>query len=96
MDLGIVEITREGLQTGSLFGARILLLVLYSALLVRTTSPDKLVTGLARLLWPLTLFGISSHRIAIILSLAWTAVPQLWNAARDTAASADKTDEKDI
>lgn len=89
ISIGMITITREGLQTGSLFGARILLLVLSSALLIRTTSPEKLVHGLSHLLWPLKLFGISAYRIAMILSLAWTAVPRLWKAARETAASMD-------
>ncbi|MBU1168531.1 MAG: Gx transporter family protein [Proteobacteria bacterium] len=85
--LGMIKITREGIQTGALYGARILLLVLLSAFLIRTTSPEKLVKGMGHLLWPLKLFGISAHRTAMILSLSWTAVPRLWDAARDTAAS---------
>lgn len=89
VDLGIVSITREGLKVGAQFGTRILLLVMSSALLIRTTSPDELVDGVTRLLWPLHFFGISPQRIAIILSTAWAAVPQLWKTTRNTIASAD-------
>jgi heptaprenyl diphosphate synthase len=95
-DLGILTITREGLERGALFGSRILLLVLSSALLIRTTSPDDLVGGLGRLLWPLRLFGVSTRRIAMLLSLAWTAVPQLWKTTRNTIAAANIKKTKNL
>jgi heptaprenyl diphosphate synthase len=95
-NFGIVEITREGLYLGSLFAARILLLVMSSALLVRTTSPVQLVGGLGRLLWPLQFFGVSAHRTATLLSMAWTAVPQLWKATRDTISAVDLKKVKNL
>jgi energy-coupling factor transporter transmembrane protein EcfT len=90
------ELTLEGLTTGARFATRILLLVMTSALLVRTTSPDQIVGGLARLLRPMRLFGISSQRIATLLSLSWVALPSLWKATRDTIASVNMKDIKNV
>jgi heptaprenyl diphosphate synthase len=94
--LGGIELTGEGLYTGAQYASRILLLIMTSALLVRTTSPDQIVNGLGRLLQPMQVFGISSQRIATLLSLSWTAVPQLWKTTRDTIASVDMKDIKNL
>ena len=94
--LGGLELTFEGLTTGARFAARLLLLIMASALLVRTPSPDQLVGGLGRLLQPMQLFGLSSHRIAMLLSISWTALPHLWNTTRDTIASINLKDVKSI
>ncbi|MGA6926655.1 MAG: Gx transporter family protein, partial [Desulfosarcina sp.] len=91
-----LELTIEGLTTGVRFAARILLLIMTSALLVRTTSPEQTVRGLGRLLQPMRIFGLSSHRIAMLLSMAWTALPQLWKTTRDTITSANIKDIKSI
>jgi heptaprenyl diphosphate synthase len=95
-DAGFFKLTYEGLRTGALFAARILLLVMSSALLLRTTSPAALVDGLGRLLRPLGLFGISAHRIAALLSMAWTALPQLWKTTRDAMASLNPKNIKNL
>ena len=91
-----VEFTLEGLTTGAYFATRILLLVLTSALLVRTTSPDKIVSGLGRLLRPLHFFGLSSRRIATLLSLSWTDLPRLWRTTHDTIASINMKNIKNL
>lgn len=78
---GWVSITREGLASGGVFSLRILFLILMSALLTRTTSPEQLTRGLSGVLSPLKYVGISERRTAGILTLSWAAVPILWDTA---------------
>ncbi len=86
---GFFTITQEGVTQGALFGLRILFLILMSALLMRTTSPEHLTRGLSRILMPLKYVGISERRTAGILSLSWTAVPVLWDTARHSLRRSD-------
>jgi energy-coupling factor transporter transmembrane protein EcfT len=95
-NLGPIKITAEGLCLGSLLGTRILLLVMVSALLMRTTAPVELIGALGRLLRPLRLIGVSPQRMATLLSLAWTALPQLWRTTRSTMAAADLKKTKNL
>ncbi len=83
------KITYEGLGTGALFASRILFLLIASCLLMRTTSPEELTRGLARVLLPLRYIGVSQHRVATILSLAWNAVPYVWENTRNAIFSAN-------
>lgn len=80
--VGSFKITYGGLHTGAIFAFRILILLSSSILLMRTTSPELMTRGLARLLSPLKYVGISQQRVAMILSLAWLAVPYVWNTTR--------------
>ena len=80
--IGSFKITYEGLHTGSVFAFRILVLLFTSCLLIRTTPPEDMTRGLARVLSPLRYLGISQQRIATILSLAWTAIPYVWHTTR--------------
>ena len=77
-----VKFTSEGLSAGSLFAARIVFLIIASSILLRTTSPENMTRGLARLLSPLRRLGIDDQRFAQVLSLSWNAVPYLWETAR--------------
>jgi heptaprenyl diphosphate synthase len=77
-----VKITSEGMITGGHFAARIVFLIIASSILLRTTSPENMTRGLARLLSPLRLLGISDQSFAQVLSLSWNAVPYLWETAR--------------
>ena len=90
------KITYEGLSTGALFATRILFLILASSLLVRTTSPEEITRGLARILSPLRNLGISEKRKATILSLSWIAIPFFWDMARRTIHSANLKRAKDL
>jgi heptaprenyl diphosphate synthase len=73
LDLGAVRITAEGLAAGGLFAGRLLLLIVASALLVRTSSYQQMASGLARLLYPLRAVGVSEARVAAILCEALVA-----------------------
>ncbi|MDX9785546.1 MAG: Gx transporter family protein [Desulfobacterales bacterium] len=87
--IGALKITASGLHLGMLFAFRILLLLFASCLLMRTTSPGELTRGLAQVLFPLSVLGISRHRVATVLTLALEAVPAAWGATRGAMATAD-------
>lgn len=76
--MGPARITAEGFRTGSLFAWQLVLLMLSASLLVRTTSPKELTAGLKTILSPLKLVGMSGDRIATIVSLSWSAIPDFW------------------
>ena len=94
--IGPFKITYEGLSIGSLFASRILVLIYASFLLVRTTSPKEMTGGLAEVLSPLRYLGISEQRVATILSLAWTAIPNLWDTTRKAIFNADLKKAKNL
>jgi energy-coupling factor transporter transmembrane protein EcfT len=80
--LGSLRITVEGVSTGSLFALRMLVLMLASSVLARTTSPEDLTRAAATALAPLRVFGVSATRSASILTHSWMAIPTYWRAAR--------------
>lgn len=73
----LVHITYDGLYLGLEQIGRFLLLVLTASILTMTTSPSEITTGLERLLRPLKVIGISSHNVAMMVSLALRFVPTL-------------------
>lgn len=79
---GALKVTTEGLITGSIFATRIVLLMMASSLLVRTTAPEELTHAFAKMLKPLRVFGVSETRTASILSQSWLAIPAFWGSAR--------------
>ncbi len=90
------KITSEGLQTGTLFASRILVLLFSSCLLMRTTSPEEMTRGLAHVLLPLRYVGISQQRVAAILSLAWRAIPYVWDTTRNAILAANLKKAKNL
>ncbi|MEE8397653.1 MAG: Gx transporter family protein [Desulfobacterales bacterium] len=89
LNIAHLKITAEGLRTGGFLATRILFLLTFSTLLVRTTSPEEMTLGLGRVLLPLRYVGVSEKRIATILSLSWTAFPFFWDTARATIRQAN-------
>ena len=75
--LGPLRITDAGLSLGSFIALRLIFLILITSLLTLTTSPEKLSRGLEFLLAPLNLVGISSQKIAMMMSLSLRLVPLL-------------------
>ncbi len=69
--------TYEGLYRGVLLTWRFMFLVLSAAILTMTTRPSELMGGLERLLRPLKPLGISSHVVAVMVSLVLRFVPTL-------------------
>ena len=73
----IFEVTDEGLKYGALISLRLVLLIMMSSLLTFTTSPLKLTDALEKLLSPLSKVGISSHELAMIMTIALRFIPTL-------------------
>jgi len=72
-----VTVTYEGLFRGLGVAWEFILLVMSASILTMTTSPTELVSGIERLLRPLKAIGISSHDVAIMISIALRFVPLL-------------------
>jgi heptaprenyl diphosphate synthase len=89
LNIGGIKITADGLDLGMLFVFRILLLLFASCLLMKTTSLEEMTRGLSQVLLPLGFLGISRHRVARILTLAWEAIPDAWGATRSAMATTD-------
>jgi heptaprenyl diphosphate synthase len=90
------KITYEGICTGALFASRIFFLLIASCLLMRTTSPEEMTRGLTRVLLPLRCLGISQQRVATILSLAWAAIPHVWETTRGAILAANLKKAKNL
>lgn len=75
--LGHVNITYEGLHKGTLLVWKFILLVLTSSILTMVTSPSEITQGMERLLRLFKLPGISSHDLAVMLSIALRFIPSL-------------------
>lgn len=74
-------ITREGLEAGGLYGARIALLVLAASLLTLTTEPVVLVEGVEKLLSPFRIIGVKPHEVAIAMVITIRFIPVLLDEA---------------
>jgi len=70
-------VTAEGLSRGLITTWQFMALVVCAALLTMTTTPSELVSGIERLLRPLRAVRISSHDLAVMVSLALRFVPTL-------------------
>jgi len=90
------KITSEGVSQGALFASRIVFLILANSLLIWTTSPQALTAAFAKILSPLRKVGIPEKRIALILSLSLTAIPFLWEAARNSIRKANLKKVKNL
>ncbi|WP_342306278.1 energy-coupling factor transporter transmembrane protein EcfT [Methanolobus sp. ZRKC5] len=79
-----ISVSYEGLVLGSIITLRFIFLLLFAALLTATTSPSRITTGIERLLRPLPLkyIGISSHDLAMMMSLSIYFVPLLYDNFR--------------
>jgi biotin transport system permease protein/energy-coupling factor transport system permease protein len=75
--IGVVQISHQGLQLGLLQIWRFVLLIIIAAILTMTTLPSEITIGLERLLRPIRIFRISSHDIAMMVSLALRFIPTL-------------------
>jgi energy-coupling factor transport system permease protein len=72
-----LPITAEGLRTGLLMGARIILLVLVTSLLTLTTSPIALTDALENIFSPFRRIGFPAHEIAMMMTIALRFIPTL-------------------
>lgn len=67
--------TVEGLEQSMLLAIRLILTVTGASLLTLTTSPLQLTDGMEKLLKPLNKLKISSHEIAMMMSIALRFIP---------------------
>lgn len=72
-----ITVTEEGLFKGLLVSWQFALLLLNGSMLAMTTPPSELVCGIERILRPLRIFRISSHDIALMISVALRFVPTI-------------------
>jgi biotin transport system permease protein len=72
-----ITVTYEGLYNGVLVSWQFMLLVLNAAILTLTTSPSELISGMERIFRPLKIIRISSHDIALMISISLRFVPTL-------------------
>lgn len=73
----IFKVTDEGLKFGVLISLRLILLIILSSLLTFTTSPIQLTDATEKLLSPLSKFGVPSHELAMMMTIALRFIPTL-------------------
>jgi biotin transport system permease protein/energy-coupling factor transport system permease protein len=75
--IGPVQISYNGLYLGLIQVWKFLLLVAAASILTMTTPQPEITIGLERMLRPIKIIGISSHDIAMMVSLALRFIPTL-------------------
>ena len=91
----IFSITLDGIFNAIFVTVRIICLVVVSSALTFTTSPTDMTDGLERLMKPLTVFHISVHEIAMMITIALRFVPTLLEET-DKIMSAQKARGADM
>jgi energy-coupling factor transport system permease protein len=76
--LGIIIITREGLEKGLTMGVRLIYLICISSVVTLTTSPVRLTDGLEALLAPFKRIGCPTSEIAMMMNIALRFIPTFW------------------
>ena len=72
-----LTITYEGLYRSCIMALRLILLIIGTSMLTLTTKPMELTDGLEKLLKPFNRFGLPSHEIALMMSIALRFIPTL-------------------
>lgn len=72
-----LTITYEGLYRSCFMALRLILLIIGTSMLTLTTKPMELTDGLEKLLKPFNRFGLLSHEIALMMSIALRFIPTL-------------------
>lgn len=72
-----LTITYEGLYRSCFMALRLILLIIGTSMLTMTTKPMELTDGLEKLLKPFNRFGLPSHEIALMMSIALRFIPTL-------------------
>jgi len=79
--LGPINMTKEGLILGSINILRLIILFMGSLILLMTTTPMKLLTGIEYLLKPLEKLNIPVHNFTTILGISFRFLPTLFEEA---------------
>lgn len=72
-----LTITYEGVYRSCFMALRLILLIIGTSMLTLTTKPMELTDGLEKLLKPFNRFGLPSHEIALMMSIALRFIPTL-------------------
>lgn len=72
-----LTITYEGLYRSCFMALRLILLIIGTSMLTLSTKPMELTDGLEKLLKPFNRFGLPSHEIALMMSIALRFIPTL-------------------
>jgi len=75
--LGFLKITHEGIDMTIKMTLRLSLLIMTASLLTLTTTPIMLTDGIEKLMNPLRRFGVPSHEIAMMMTIALRFIPTL-------------------
>ncbi|MFS0727687.1 energy-coupling factor transporter transmembrane component T [Paenibacillus sp. 1P07SE] len=81
LQLGTFAFYTGGLERGVVAASRMILFIIYAAMLTFTTQPDRLAQGLSSVLTPLSLLGVPIPRLTLMLGIALRFVPTLFEEA---------------
>ncbi len=75
----VIKITDYGIERSIFMALRVVLLILISAVLTYTTSPNDITDGLERLFSPLKFLGLGSavHTLTMMMTIALRFIPTL-------------------
>ncbi len=79
VEFWIIKITSYGIERSLFMALRVVLLILISAVLTYTTSPNDITDGLERLFSPLKFIGLGSavHTLTMMMTIALRFIPTL-------------------
>lgn len=75
--LGILKITKEGIDMAVFMALRLIFLIIGTSLLTLTTSPIELTDGIERVLNPFKRIGVPAHELAMMMTIALRFIPTL-------------------
>jgi energy-coupling factor transport system permease protein len=75
--LGVLKVTREGVDLGISTVFRLLILYMSSILLTTTTSPLKLASGIESLFSPLSYLKVPVHQFSMLISTSLRFIPTI-------------------
>ena len=77
LDLGIAQITEEGLILSARVTLRIFMLIASASIMTYTTTPISLTDGIEKLLKPLKKIKVPVHEMAMMMTIALRFIPTL-------------------
>lgn len=88
LSAGPFSLTEQGLMSGSVFAARIMIMGWFAFLLNMNSTPAEISAGIARLGGPLRRLGFPADRAAAVIGLAWEELPSFTERAKISARTA--------
>jgi len=76
-EYGFLHVTWQGIHTAFFMALRLILLIIGSSILTLTTKPMKLTDGIESLLAPAKKFGMPTHELAMMMTIALRFIPTL-------------------